>query len=145
MKLTKKRKLIYLGGIVLAGLIYLSYPNKSEELIGIGLAIITLFILNILLNKKVKREVRQYARENISIYTEPKGSGGTNTGNLPGNTSTDSEGEPRNEEPNSNERHSDIQSEHSEIPELNENGVPESDSTDSDSVEEYSSAIPDLE
>jgi len=141
MRLTKKRKLIYLGGIVLVGLIYLSYPNKSEELIGIGLAIIALFFLNILLNKKVKREVRQYARENISIYTEPKGSGGTNTGSI----ATDDEGEHGNEESNSNEGHSDIQSEHSEIPELNENGVPESDSTDSDSVEEYSSAIPDLE
>ena len=144
----KKTRLIYLAVIVIFGLVYLSYPNKSEELIGVGLAIVSLIGLNIFLNKKVEKEVKQYARENIRIFTEPKGSGGSTTGNLPRSIATDSEGEHGNEEPTSNEGHADIQSEHSEIPELNENelpGVPESDSSSSDPVEEYSCAVPDLE
>ena len=144
----KKTRLIYLSGIVLFGILYLSYPKKSEELIGIGLAVVVLIAINIFMNKKVEKEVKQYARENIRIFTEPKGSGGSTTGNLPRSIATDSEGEHGNEEPTSNEGHADIQSEHSEIPELNENelpGVPESDSSDSDPVEEHCSSVPDLE
>ena len=144
----KKTRLIYLSGIVLFGILYLSYPKKSEELIGIGLAVVVLIAINIFMNKKVEKEVKQYARENIRRFTEPEGSGGTATGNLPRSIATDSEGEHGNEEPTSNEGHADIQSEHSEIPELNENelpGVPESDSSSSDPVEEYSCAVPDLE
>ena len=154
-KMKKKTMLIYLSAIVIFGLIYLSYPTKSEELIGVGLAVVSLIVANTFINKKVQKEVKQYARENISVYKSlreisrgRKDNGGATTGNIAGSTSTDSEGEHGNEESTSNEGHADVQSEYLEIPELNENelpGVPESDSTDSDPLEEYSSAVPDLE
>jgi len=150
----KKTMLIYLSALILFGAVYVSYPTKSEELIGIGLAIVSLAAINAFMNKKVRKEVKQYARENISVYnslreiSRGRNNGRTTTGNINGSIGTDSEGEHRNEESISNEGHPDIQSEHSEIPELNEQelpGVPESDSSDSDPVEEHSSSIPDLE
>ena len=155
MKLNKKTILIYLVGIILFGLLYVSYPKNSEELIGVGLAVVFLIVINAFINKKIRKGVKQYARENISVYNSlaeisrgKQDSRGTTSGNIPGSIATDSKGESGNEESNSNEGHSDIQSKYLEIPKPNEDelpGVPEPDRADSDTVEKHSSSIPDLE
>ena len=148
--MNKKIVVISIIGVFLFGVLYVSYPKHSANILGLGLSAILICIGLFLNNRKIRKEVRQYARENITRYNDTEdrrigeSASGDNTGNIP----ADNEGEYRDEAVVSSEGRSNIQNESIEVPELDDDklsGVEGSSSSDSDTTEEYSYPIPDLE